>query len=53
MDSLKLIDMWAWLNNKQFIFTFENPLVKEIKVTAVLTQHDPRFVTSLHPPYKE
>lgn len=43
----------AWLNNKQYIFTFENPLVKEIKVTAVLTQHDPRFVTSLHPPYKE
>lgn len=42
-----------WLNNKQYIFTFENPLVKEIKVTAILTQYDPRFVTTLHPPYKE
>ncbi len=27
--------------------------MKEIKVTAVLTQNDPRFITSLHPPYKE
>jgi hypothetical protein len=42
-----------WLNNKQYIFTFENPLVKEIKVTAILSQNDPRFVTTLHPPYKE
>lgn len=25
-----------WLNNKQYIFTFENPLVKEVKVTALL-----------------
>ena len=42
-----------WLNNKQYIFTFENPLLKEIKVTAVLSQSDPRFISSLHPPYKE
>ena len=25
-----------WLNNKQFIFTFDNPMVKEVKVTAVI-----------------
>lgn len=42
-----------FLNNKQYIFSIENPLVKEIKVTAVLSQDDPRFVTSLHPPYRD
>jgi hypothetical protein len=45
---LKFDDEWApshgfphpkntnWLNNKQYIFTFENPLVQEVKVTAIL-----------------
>ena len=45
---LKLEDEWApsfgfphpknanWLNNKQYIFTLDNPLIKEVKVTAFL-----------------
>jgi hypothetical protein len=62
---VKFVDEWSpsygfphpknvsWLNNKQYVFTFENPLVKEIKVTAVLSQNDPRLISTLHPPYKE
>lgn len=42
-----------WLQNKQYVFTYENPLAKEIKVSMTLTQNDPRFVPILHPPYKE
>ena len=62
---LKFDDEWApshgfphpkntnWLNNKQYIFTFENPLVQEVKVTAILQQSDPRFISTLRPPYKD
>lgn len=62
---LKFEDEWApsfgfphpknsnWLNNKQYIFTYDNPMVKEIKVTIVLQQDDPRFISLLHPPYKD
>ena len=35
------------------MLTFQNPLVKEIKVTAILTQNDPRLNSVLHPPYKD
>ncbi|CDW89694.1 cysteine protease family c02 [Stylonychia lemnae] len=42
-----------WLRNKQFIFTFDNPLVKEVRVTAIIQQNDPRFITQLHPPFKD
>ena len=45
---IKFDDEWApsfgfphpknpdWLKNKQFIFTFDNPMVKEVRVTAII-----------------
>ena len=42
-----------WINNKQFIFSLDNPTVKDFKVNIILQQDDPRFIASLHPPFKQ